>query len=81
MATVIFYEKPGCVNNTRQRGLLAAAGHTVLPRNQLTQPWTTERLKQFFGALPVERWFNTGAPRIKAGAIDRGGLGRMRRCR
>ncbi len=75
MATVIFYEKPGCVNNRRQRGLLAAAGHTVLPRNLFTQPWTIERLKQFFSALPVERWFNTGAPRIKAGEIEPRRLG------
>jgi len=32
MATVLFYAKFGCFNNTRQQMLLAAAGHTVQAR-------------------------------------------------
>lgn len=70
MATVVFYEKPGCANNSKQKLLLAAAGHTVWARNLLTEKWTPLRLRPFFGDLPVARWFNASAPAVKAGAID-----------
>ena len=70
MATVTFYEKPGCVNNTRQKKLLAAAGHQVIAKNLLTENWQAERLRAFFGAMPVSDWFNYSAPAIKHGEID-----------
>lgn len=70
MATVVFHEKPGCANNTRQKVLLAAAGHTVWARSLLTERWTPLRLRPFFGDLPVVDWFNLSAPRIKSGEID-----------
>ncbi len=70
MAVVVFYEKPGCMNNTRQKTLLAAAGHTVQAKSLLTEPWCPERLRSFFGDLPVALWFNPSAPRVKSGAID-----------
>ena len=57
MAIVHFYEKPGCINNTRQKALLAAAGHTVQAKNLLTEKWTAERLRAFFGELSVAEWF------------------------
>ena len=69
MTTVIFYEKPGCANNTRQKILLAAAGHTVLAKNLLTERWTKERLMQFFGNRPVAEWFNRAAPKVKSSEI------------
>jgi nitrogenase-associated protein len=69
MATVVFYEKPGCANNTRQKLLLAAAGHTVLARSLLTEKWNAQRLREFFGTLPVAEWFNPSAPRIKSGEV------------
>lgn len=69
MTTVIFYEKPGCTNNARQKVLLAAAGHTVLARNLLIEPWTAERLLAFFGHRPVAEWFNRAAPRVKSGEV------------
>lgn len=69
MATIIFYEKPGCTNNTRQKVLLAAAGHTVLAKNLLTEPWTKDRLLAFFGNRPVAEWFNRAAPRVKSGEV------------
>ncbi|WP_217995184.1 hypothetical protein [Methylogaea oryzae] len=37
MATVLFWEKPGCVNNARQKRLLQEAGHTVLARDLLAE--------------------------------------------
>jgi nitrogenase-associated protein len=70
MASIVFYEKPGCVNNTRQKALLAAAGHSVWARNLLTEQWTPMRLRPFFGDLPVPQWFNPSAPRIKSGEIN-----------
>lgn len=69
MAIVTFYEKPGCANNTRQKVLLAAAGHTVLAKNLLTEPWTKERLLAFFGSRPVAEWFNRAAPKVKSGEV------------
>lgn len=70
MATVVFYEKPGCANNTRQKAMLAAAGHTVWARNLLTERWTSVRLRSFFGDMPVAEWFNRSAPRVRDGEID-----------
>ena len=70
MATVTFYEKPGCINNSRQKKLLTAAGHQVVERNLLTESWPPERLRAFFGALPVRDWFNYSAPAIKHGEIE-----------
>ena len=69
MAEVVFYEKPGCQGNRRQKALLEAAGHIVHARNLKTEAWSAERLLAFLGALPVERWFNPSAPAIKAGEI------------
>lgn len=69
MATIVFYEKPGCASNTRQKALLAAAGHTVLARSVLTEAWNAQRLRAFFGTLPVAEWFNPSAPRVKSGEV------------
>ncbi len=70
MATVVFYQKPGCATNARQKRMLELAGHTVIARDLLTEPWTAERLRAFFGGTPVASWFNAAAPRVKSGAID-----------
>jgi nitrogenase-associated protein len=70
MATVYFYEKPGCINNTRQKKLLVAAGHQVVALNLLTEAWKPERLRAFFGTSAVRDWFNYSAPAIKLGEID-----------
>ncbi|MEQ1600739.1 MAG: hypothetical protein HOP04_03185 [Methylophilaceae bacterium] len=70
MAIVTFYEKPGCVNNTRQKVLLAAAGHTVLAQNLLIEAWTKARLLAFFGKRPVAEWFNRAAPKVKSGEVN-----------
>ncbi len=69
MSTILFYEKPGCSNNSKQKLLLAQAGHTVWAKNLLTEPWTRGRLLQFFGNKPVAEWFNRAAPKIKSGEI------------
>jgi nitrogenase-associated protein len=72
MATVHFYEKPGCVNNTRQKQLLSKAGHLLIVHDLLRQPWAKDKIKlrSFFGELPVAEWFNRSAPAVKNGQID-----------
>ena len=70
MAEIVFYQKPGCKTNARQKQMLEAAGHAVTAKSLLTEPWTAERLRGFFGSTPVTSWFNPAAPRIKSGEID-----------
>lgn len=70
MTTVIFYEKPGCINNTKQKQLLSAAGHQVIAKNLLTEVWTVEKLKPFLENYLVSEWFNRSAPQIKNGEIE-----------
>jgi nitrogenase-associated protein len=65
MASIVFYEKPGCVNNGRQKLLLLDAGHDVESRNLLTQCWQADELREFFGDLPVVDWFNMSAQAVK----------------
>ncbi|MEH2118028.1 nitrogenase-associated protein [Nostoc sp.] len=69
MARVIFYSKPGCQGGTKQKVLLTAAGHEVVAYDLLTEPWTVERLRSFFGDRPVAEWFNPSSPKIKSGEI------------
>ncbi|MGV0107185.1 ArsC/Spx/MgsR family protein [Nostoc sp. DSM 114167] len=69
MARVIFYSKPGCKGGIKQKVLLTAAGHEVIPQNLLTEPWTVERLRSFFGDRPVAEWFNPSAPKVKSGEV------------
>ena len=69
MVTIIFYEKPGCINNTKQKVLLISSGHTVEAHSLLTTSWTAETLLQFFGDRPIVEWFNPSAPAIKSGNI------------
>lgn len=69
MVTVVFYEKPGCSNNSRQKALLAAAGHTVQAKSLLTEKWTADKLRAFFGDLPVAEWFNFSSPRVREGEV------------
>ncbi len=70
MTTVLFFEKPGCINNTRQKLWLAASGHTVLAKNLLKEKWRKDELRPFFGDLPVALWFNPSAPRVKSGEVN-----------
>ncbi|MFT4279274.1 MAG: ArsC/Spx/MgsR family protein [Rhodopseudomonas sp.] len=70
MAHVVFYEKPGCVGNARQKALLTASGHELDVRNLLAEPWTAQTLRPFFGDKPLAAWFNQSSPKVKAGTID-----------
>lgn len=72
MVQIVFYEKPGCVNNTRQKQILENAGHTVIAKNLLTEDWSGKpgQLREFFGDRPVSAWFNRSAPAIKSGRVE-----------
>jgi nitrogenase-associated protein len=70
MTEIVFYEKPGCIGNAKQKQLLAGLGHRLLVRDLLAEPWSAARLRPFFGTLPVTEWFNPTAPRVKSGAVD-----------
>ena len=70
MAMVIFYEKPGCQTNSRQKKILSDRGHTLVVRNLLSEPWSSETLLPFLENLPVPQWFNRASPRLKSGEID-----------
>ncbi|WP_282035891.1 ArsC/Spx/MgsR family protein [Saccharicrinis aurantiacus] len=67
---VIFFEKPGCINNTKQKALLAEHNVEVEAKSLLTEQWTKESLRPFFGNLPINKWFNSTAPSIKNGSIS-----------
>ena len=69
MATVLFWEKPGCAGNARQKALLAASGHAVSAQDLRTEAWTAGTLRPFFGDRPVAEWFNRNSPRVKSGDV------------
>lgn len=69
MALVVFYEKPGCAGNARQKALLRASGHTVIARSILDPHWTRMQLLSFLKSLPVVAWFNRNSPRVKSGEV------------
>lgn len=75
MARVIFYGKPTCGGNARQRALLRASGHEVEERDLVAHSWTAEGLLAFLGALPPAEWFNRSAVRVKSGEVDPDALG------
>ena len=70
MTHIVFFEKPGCGGNARQRAALEAAGHSLERRNLLTAHWTPDSLLAFMAPLPVPDWFNRAAPRLKSGAVQ-----------
>jgi len=69
MAEVIFYAKNGCPANAKQKTQLEEAGHTVIVRDLLAEPWTAESLRPFFNDRPVEDWFNRFAPAVRGKAV------------
>lgn len=70
MAQIIFFEKPGCINNTKQKAWLQAAGHEVQAVNLLEHSWSKEILKQYFGEKTIAECFNSTAPVIKSGVLN-----------
>lgn len=76
MARIIFWEKPGCQGNARQKEILLASGHELEVRNLLEESWSVESLAFFFGDRPVAEWFNPAHPRVKSGEVVPAGFDR-----
>ena len=71
MAQLVFFEKPGCVGNRQQQAYLQTVGIDFEVRDLLSEGWTADSLRPFFGDEPVSEWFNQTAPAIKNAEIDR----------
>lgn len=69
MRIVIFYEKPGCSTNAKQKKSLRDAGCMVIKRNLLEHGMTKDELHAFVQEEPHTQWFNQSAPDIKNGVI------------
>lgn len=69
MATIVFYEKPGCRNNRKQKKLLAEAGHEVVCRNLGEWQFTPDTLRPFLHDRTPEQWINTTHPALKSGEL------------
>jgi nitrogenase-associated protein len=76
MSHIVFFEKPGCGGNARQKQWLLDAGHTLDVRSLLAEPWTPGALLAWLAPLAVADWFNRSAPRVKSGEIVPDGLDR-----
>lgn len=70
MAKIVFYEKPGCINNTKQKQWLESAGHEVDARSILEHQWEANELRSFLPGNDSSAWFNRTAPVIKNGELD-----------
>lgn len=70
MNLILFYEKPGCVTNHRQKSGLRKAGCMVIVRSLLDHQMTPEELFTYLEKRPVNEWFNPNAPAVKKGEID-----------
>lgn len=70
MTQILFFEKPGCGGNARQKLALRNAGHELTVRSLLDEPWTRDSLLGYLAPLPVPAWFNPAAPRIKSGDVN-----------
>ena len=70
MKLIIFYEKPGCVTNQKQKTSLRHAGCMVIVRSLLDHQMTPEELSTYLEKRPVDEWFNPNAPAVKRGEVD-----------
>lgn len=69
MRLVVFYEKPFCAANAKQKQILRSSGCTLIERNLLEHGLSREELRSFMGKKPVDQWFNPAAPAIKNGLL------------
>ncbi|WP_221797250.1 ArsC/Spx/MgsR family protein [Oceanobacter mangrovi] len=70
MEKVMFFGKPGCKTNRRQRAILRDSGVELQEFDLLTTSWTPSKLKPYLKGLDVADWFNRAAPAVRDGAID-----------
>jgi len=74
MAEVLFWAKPDCPANDKQQRTLEAAGHHVTRNNLLSEGFSADSLRAFFGEAEVSDWFNRLHPALKSGQIDRNSI-------
>lgn len=67
---VVFYEKPFCAANAKQKQILRQSGCTLIERNLLEHGLEADSLRSFMGDKKVADWFNPAAPAIKNGEIS-----------
>ena len=70
MKMILFYEKPGCSANAKQKKSLQNAGCMVIARNLLEHGMHKEELLSYLEKRDVTTWFNPNAPAIKKGTIE-----------
>ncbi|MFZ3052714.1 MAG: ArsC/Spx/MgsR family protein [Sulfuricurvum sp.] len=66
---VVFYEKPFCAANAKQKQILRSSDCTLIERNLLEHGLDAEGLRSFMGDMSVSEWFNPAATAIKNGEI------------
>lgn len=69
MAEIIFFEKPGCINNEKQKKILKQAGNTLQCIDILTYQWTRDELLPFIAGKKPQNIMNTTAPAVKKGEV------------
>lgn len=69
MSAIVFWEKPGCQGNAKQKEILRNSGHELEVRDLLSEQWDAAGLALFFGERPVAEWFNPAHPRVKSGEV------------
>ena len=70
MIPIIFYEKPGCVNNTKQKKRLVDFGFNVISTNLLKTSFSKEQLLNFFADKEIKDCINPNAPIVKNKELD-----------
>lgn len=70
MTLILFYEKPGCVTNAKQKKILKESGCLVITRNLLELQMSQEELFSYLKDKPLGEWFNPNAPKMKSKQID-----------
>lgn len=67
---IVFYEKPGCLGNKKQKELLKENGLELEVKSILDTKWDKKTLESFFIGLEKHEIVNESAPKIKKGEID-----------
>ncbi|RXJ69361.1 arsenate reductase family protein [Halarcobacter ebronensis] len=67
---VVFYEKPGCAGNKRQKEVLRANRVEFEVKSMLEEKWNTQTLNSFFYGLEKEQIINQFAPQVKSGELN-----------
>ena len=70
MKLILFYEKPGCSTNAKQKKSLKDTGHIVITRNLLQMEMTAEELYSYLKDRSPQEWFNPNASKIKSGELN-----------